>query len=112
MTVFKYQASFPISSSLHKKTKSSVKLIKENPEGDKSRNMLADVVNSLISESLDYYFLYSLKVIGLNMLVRKAITVVVSPFKTAVQATAKQIIKKMDDKQLIATVNFIDGFIS
>ena len=112
MSNFKHKGSFPIPASLIRKIKSTVKLVEENPDSSKSKTMVIDIVNNLIKEALDYYFHYSLKIIGLNMIVRKTIKSAFSPFKASMQVIAKQIIKSMSDKQLVATINFIDGFTS
>jgi len=108
MSNFKNKIAFPISATLSRKIKSTAKLVNDNPDSSKAKTMLIDVINVLIKDGLDYYFNHSLKIIGLNMTARKSIKVIVSPFKSAIQAIAKATIKKMDEKQLVATANFID----
>ena len=108
MSNLKNKIAFPIAASLNRKIKSTVKVVNDNPDNSKAKSMLIDLINALIKEGLDYYFNHSLKVIGLNMTARKSIKVIVSPFKSAIQAIAKATIKKMDEKQLVATANFID----
>ena len=108
----KYGATFPISASLYKKVQKLVVSVRQNPEGIAKRNEVIDVVNEVTAEGLEYFFHYSLKIIGMNMIARKAIKAGMSASKSTVKLLSKKFIRALNDKQLLATVDFIDGFIS
>jgi len=108
----KYGATFPVSASLYKKTQKTIDSVRLNPEGMAKRNDIVDVVNDLTAEGLEYFFQYSLKIIGMNMIARKAIKVGMAASKTTVKMLSKKFIRALNDKQLLATVDFIDGFVS
>lgn len=108
----KYGATFPVSATLYKKTQKMVESVRLNPEGIAKRNEVVDVVNDLTSEGLEYFFHYSLKIIGMNMIARKAIKAGMSASKSTVKLLSKKFIRTLNDKQLLATVGFVDGFVS
>ena len=108
----KYGATFPVSASLFKKTRDIVEAVRQNPEGLAQRNAVVEIVNELTSEGLEYFFHYSLKIIGMNMIAKKAIKAGMSASKSTVKFLSKKFIRALNDKQLLATVDFIDGFVS
>ncbi len=108
----KYGATFPVSASLYRKTQKMLESVRSNPEGLSRRNDVVDVVNDLTAEGLEYFFHYSLKIIGMNMIARKAIKTGMAASKSTVKVLSKKFIRGLNDKQLLATVDFIDGFVS
>ncbi len=108
----KYGATFPVSASLYKKTRKIVESVRLNPEGLAKRDVVVEVVNELTAEGLEYFFHYSLKIIGMNMIAKKAIKTGMTASKSTVKFLSKKFIRALNDKQLLATVDFIDGFVS
>jgi hypothetical protein len=108
----KYGATFPVSASLYKKTQKLLESVRQNPEGAAKRDAVIEVVNDLTAEGLEYFFHHSLKIIGMNMIARKAIKTGMIASKTSVKILSKKFIRALSDKQLLATVDFIDGFVS
>ncbi len=108
----KYGATFPVSASLYKKVQKIVESVRQNPEGTSKRDEVIEIVNELTGEGLEYFFHYSLKIIGMNMIAKKAIKAGMSASKTTVKLLSKKFIRSLNDKQLLATVDFIDGFVS
>ena len=108
----KYGATFPVSPSLYKKTQKIVESVRQNPEGMVQRNAVVEIVNELTAEGLEYFFHYSLKIIGMNMIAKKAIKTGMSASKSTVKFLSKKFIRALNEKQLLATVDFIDGFVS
>ena len=108
----KYGATFPVSAGLYRKIQKVVKSVKEHPDGEAQRLSVVEIVNDLTAEGLEYFFHYSLKKIGMNMIARKTIKTGVAAFESTVKMLSKKIIKTLTDKQLLATVDFIEGFVS
>ncbi|MCF6242707.1 MAG: hypothetical protein L3J74_15350 [Bacteroidales bacterium] len=108
----KYGATFPVSANLYRKIQKVIKSVREHPDGDAQRMAVVEIVNDLTAEGLEYFFQYSLKIIGMNMIARKAIKTGIGASKTTVKMLSKKFIKTLNDKQLLATVDFIDGFVS
>lgn len=108
----KYGATFPISSSLYRKIQKVIKSVKVHPDGTEQRMAVVEIVNDLTAEGLEYFFQYSLKIIGMNMIARKAIKTGIAASKSTVKMLSKKFIKTLNDKQLLATVDFIDSFVS
>ncbi len=108
----KYGATFPVSANLYKKTQKVVESVRQNPEGITKRDEVIEIVNDLTSEGLEYFFHYSLKIIGMNMIAKKAIKTGMSASKSTVKFLSKKFIRALNDKQLLATVDFVDGFVS
>ena len=48
MSKFKNSIAFPISVTLNQKIKNTVKLVNDNPDSSKAKNMLIDVITALI----------------------------------------------------------------
>ncbi|OQX98081.1 MAG: hypothetical protein B6I20_11520 [Bacteroidetes bacterium 4572_117] len=108
----KYGATFPVSAALYKKTQKLIVSVRQNPEGLTKRNEVVEIVNALTAEGLEYFFHYSLKIIGMNMIAKKAIKTGMAASKATVKLLSKKFIRALNDKQLLATVDFIDGFVS
>jgi len=108
----KYGATFPVSASLYKKTQKLIESVRQNPEGIVQRNEVVEVVNELTAEGLEYFFHFSLKIIGMNMIAKKAIKTGMAASKSTVKLLSKKFIRALNDKQLLATVDFIDGFVT
>ncbi|MEN8121540.1 MAG: hypothetical protein ABFS35_14400 [Bacteroidota bacterium] len=108
----KYGATFPVSATLYKKTQNVVESVRQNPEGLAKRDVVVEVVNELTTEGLEYFFHYSLKIIGMNMIAKKAIKTGMAASKSTVKLLSKKFIRALNDKQLLATIDFIDGFVS
>ena len=108
----KYGATFPVSASLYKKSQKIVESVRQNPEGMAKRDAVIEIVNELTTEGVEYFFHYSLKIIGMNMIAKKAIKTGMAASKSTVKFLSKKFIRALNDKQLLATVDFIDGFVS
>jgi hypothetical protein len=108
----KYGATFPVSAGLYRKIQKVITSVREHPDGYAQRLAVIEIVNDLTAEGLEYFFQYSLKIIGMNMIARKAIKTGISASKSTVKVLSKKFIKTLNDKQLLATVDFIDGFVS
>ncbi len=108
----KYFGSFPISDELYKKVFHYLDFIKQNPEEKESKEKLTEIVNELTTEGVDYFFHYSLKIIGMNIIARNAIGVGLKGVKLTVKSLSKKFIKGFDEKQLNSAVEFIEGFLS
>ncbi len=108
----KYFGSFPISKELYDKVNGYLEYIKENIEQQEARIKLNEIVNDLTTEGVDYFFHYSLKIIGMNIIAKKAIGTGLAGVKITVKSLSKRFVKRFDEKQLLAAVDFIEGFIT
>ncbi len=106
MSKFKNSIAFPISVTLNQKIKNTVKLVNDNPDSSKAKNMLIDVITALIKVGLDYFFNHSLKFIKLNLTARKSINIIVNPFKSAILSVTKLAIKKNGRKTINCNCRF------
>ena len=107
-----HYAKYPISEELHKKVNDIFETIKENPEGKEKREAVYQIVFELTNEGLDYFFSHSLRIIGMNILAQKAISAGMNTVKKTVKLLSKRFIRKFNDKQLFATIEFIEAFVN
>lgn len=94
----KYFGSFPISDELYAKTMEYLDYIYENSEEPGSRSKLTEIVNELTTEGVDYFFHYSIKIIGMNIIARNAVGVGLAGIKTTVKTLSRKFIKNFDSK--------------
>jgi len=107
-----YNAKFPVSEEIYNKITKVYNEIKENPEGKEKREAVYRIVAQLTNEGLDYFFAHSLRIIGMNIIAQKAIAAGMSTIKKTVKVLSKRFIRKYDDKQLFATIEFVEAFVN
>lgn len=107
-----YHAKFPVSEEIYNEIMSIYEKIKENPEGKDKREAVYRIVSKLTNEGLDYFFAHSLRIIGMNIVAQKAIAAGMGTIKKTVKVLSKRFIRKYTDKQLVATIEFIESFVN
>ena len=105
-------AKFPVSEEIYNEISKIYEEIKENPEGKEKREAVYQIVSKLTNEGLDYFFAHSLRIIGMNIIAQKAIAAGMATIKKTVKVLSKRFIRKYDDKQLLATIEFVEAFVN
>ena len=108
----KFGGKFPISEELYNKIQEIFRKIRETPSDKQARNDVFEIVNELTSEGLDYFFYHSLRIIGMSVIARKAIGAGIKTIKSTIRVLSKKFIKNFNNTQILATVDFIESFLS
>lgn len=102
---------FPVPEKIEKRI---VKVIKDIENSEKPKNFskeLSDIVNDLLDEGMDYYFVKSLKRLKVNAIVRKPFELGINTSLRGLKMISPKIFKTLSENQFDGAVDILKEMI-
>lgn len=102
---------FPLDKKTEEKIENLISEIKQAENPKKFNRELADIVNKLIDEGMDYYFINTLRRLKINAIVRKPFEIGINTSIKGLKVVSPKIFKTLSEKQFKEAVEILEEMI-
>lgn len=107
----RYHIAFPISDELRDSAVEVISRIRESEDKSDDIEEFIDVVEQISSHGLRYFFLDPIKMVGLGSVAFRTVEVALNTGQRAVMSVARRLARRMDDEQIVAIAEFVEGLV-